>query len=293
MTLGVSFAETTTHLASPIRVSGRLLTRRESLLVTLRDATGRPGVGEASPLPGYSPDTLEECRRELSLQNPDPSQAQCLAVRFALETALLALGQLRLPAPKRELGAIPRCVLCVTPDDAARAVHDGAHTIKLKIDGRTPFGDDLARIVAVRRTIGTAVPLRLDANGTLPVDEAAAMLTALAPQRPELIEEPVPAPDLARAFGNASSTPVPIALDESLQHLLPGQLPPQAAALVLKPMALGGLLRCLAFAAAAPHLPVVVTHLYDGPIALAATATLACVLPAPPLACALSWGPRA
>jgi L-alanine-DL-glutamate epimerase-like enolase superfamily enzyme len=214
-------------------------------------------------------------------------------VRFALETALLALGQLRLPAlRRREPAAIPRCVLCTTPDDAGRAVRDGAHTIKLKIGGQTPFYDDLARIVAVRRTIGAAVPLRLDANGTLPVDEAAAMLTALAPHRPELIEEPVAAADLARAFGDSpsSSTPVPIALDESLQRLEPGQLPRQAAALVLKPMALGGLVRCLAFAAAAPHLPVIVTHLYDGPIALAATATLACTLPAPPLACALSWG---
>ena len=59
--------------------------------------------------------------------------------------------------------------------------------------------------------------------------------------------------------------------------------------LVLKPTLLGGMCACLALArdAAARGLSVVVTHVFDGPVALAAAAELAAALPGRVLACGL------
>ena len=38
---------------------------RRALLLELTDREGRVGQGEASPLPGFSSDTLDECRTQL------------------------------------------------------------------------------------------------------------------------------------------------------------------------------------------------------------------------------------
>jgi hypothetical protein len=60
--------------------------------------------------------------------------------------------------------------------------------------------------------------------------------------------------------------------------------------LVLKPAILGGLLRAreLAVRAQQHGKDVVVTHLFDGPFAMAAGCELALSLPRPPLACGLA-----
>jgi L-alanine-DL-glutamate epimerase-like enolase superfamily enzyme len=68
---------------------------------------------------------------------------------------------------------------------------------------------------------------------------------------------------------------------------------------VLKPMALGGILRCLEIARLAHErrLDVVVSHLFDGPLALAAAAVLALTAGTPGVAMGLdrhagldAWG---
>ena len=90
---------------------------------------------------------------------------------------------------------------------------------------------------------------------------------------------------------------VPVALDESLQggdSLVTSLLEAGVCqALVLKPMALGGILRCLHLArlAARHGVGVVVTHLFDGPVALAAATELALALPGRVLACGLDLHP--
>ena len=74
-------------------------------------------------------------------------------------------------------------------------------------------------------------------------------------------------------------SPVPLARDESLLD------EPRAdvAVWVLKPMALGGLTRCLELAARAREsdIDVIVSHLLDGPVALSAAAALSLAVGAP------------
>jgi L-Ala-D/L-Glu epimerase len=290
---------------------------RRGLLLRVRDEGGAEGLGEASPLPGHSEESLDEARAALhAIRWPrlgldggadDPLGALGRAlddlppvppsVRFAVETAWLDLLGQRLAQPVHRLldpGGAPRtAALCalVLEDDAASAaavaVGQGYTTLKLKVGAHA--ARDLARVRAVRRAVGPGVALRLDANRALPAGSWRGALDALADVSPELFEEPVPLGDVGAAVRGGHALPVALAADESLRS--PSDLDALCGltrsgvyrAWVLKPMRLGGMLRCLALARRARDLgaEVVVSHLFDGPVALAAAGELALALGSP------------
>ncbi len=288
--------------------------RRDGLLLRLTSGDGETGLGEASPLPGYSTETLDLCRERLQ-QLPWDALSFALgdgplalsaateralaqlpaAARCAAETALLDLAAQRRGLPLATLlrgeppaqvavsallsGENPAAVL----ESAQAAVGRGFTVLKLKLGRPDGAGWELAALRLLRQQLGPAIGLRLDANRSWSLAEARERLPPLAELRPELIEEPLAdVRELLRL-----RTPVPIALDESLQHLAPApELVPLLAAgavqaLVLKPMALGGPLRCLQLARLGQTygIPSLVTHLFDGTVALAAAAAVALALP--------------
>jgi o-succinylbenzoate synthase len=268
-------------------------------------------VGEASPLPGYSPDAPEEARRELEALagaplgrtadlDADPrgttervldrTALRSPSARFALEAALLDLVGRRRGAP---LGALlesgPRRPAPVNallplhdPEAAVAAAEDalrrGVCTLKGKLRRGRRFDADLAVLVALRARFGDGCAIRLDANGAWSVAEAQVNLRRLAEAvAPEWVEEPVAPADWA-ALADA---PVPLAMDESLAGAAAGEILASGrvavAALVLKPTVLGGLLASLSLARRAAELGAVavVTHTFEGPVAHAAAAELA------------------
>lgn len=315
---------------------------RGGLLLTLGDAEGGRGQGEASPLPGYSSDTLSGARHELSaiewarLPSVDLDRAPLPQVervvgaaglrspsaRLAVETALLDLAGGRLGLPLHKLieqdasvaedadaraAAVPLAALLAGDvlRHAERLVEEGYGCLKLKVGGDPDA--DLALLEALRREVGAAVALRADANRSLPAASAEAWLREAAGFELEFVEEPVAFERLLEL----TATHVPIALDESLHA--PAQQAPLAplreaateaaeefaadriseaadagrcSFVVLKPMALGGLGRCMRLAATARArgAEVVVSHLFDGPVGLAAAAELALALRPTPAA---------
>ncbi|MCZ6825736.1 MAG: hypothetical protein O7E50_08640 [Gemmatimonadetes bacterium] len=319
---------------------------RGGLLLTLGDAEGGRGQGEASPLPGYSSDTLSGVRHELSaiewarLPSVDLDRAPLPQVervvgaaglrspsaRLAVETALLDLAGGRLGLPLYRLleaghggtsgvvedadaRAVPVPLAALLAGDvlrhAERLVEEGYGCLKLKVGGAPDA--DLALLEALRREVGAAVALRADGNRSLPAASAEEWLREAAGFNMEFVEEPVA---FERLLGLAA-THVPIALDESLHA--PAQQAPLAplreaateaaeefaadriseaadagrcSFVVLKPMALGGLGRCMRLAATARArgAEVVVSHLFDGPVGLAAAAELALALRPTPAA---------
>jgi o-succinylbenzoate synthase len=300
-------------LASPITSARGTWTWRRGVLLALRDPEGRVGRGEATPLPSYSPDDADDCARAITAvcarldphaetipRDLDASLAHLPAARFAVETALSELAAVRrgwsvasylAAAPVIHPIARAGLVDLASPDleDEARALMArGVVTIKAKI-GVRPLHQDMEALVVLRRAIGAGVALRLDANGALGAGARAA-LERLARVEPELVEEPVSGEALARLGPCA----VPWAADESLQdaHIAERLLAGPCAAFVLKPALLGlHASRALALRAQAHGKGVVVTHLFDGPIALAAACELALSLPSPPRACGLDLHP--
>jgi o-succinylbenzoate synthase len=296
------------------------LSKRAFAVLRLIRSDGTQGLGEASPLPGYSPDTMGEVADELQRLadapidvNPLSTPLELLvgafashplehpASRFALETALLDwLGQTRLEPLHRVLGGeverqpIPIVDLVLEHDPASwpacvdALVADGATHLKLKVGAH--FDAEVRALEAIRRTHPT-LPLRLDANGRIPLDSLRSHADSLAALELELFEEPVAVADWPAAL----DLPLPLALDESLRDReLAGKLLETGAirAVVIKPMVLGGLRASFEVAeqAAAHGAQYVVSHTFDGPVARAACAELALTLQTE-LAAGLGWHP--
>lgn len=284
------------------------LSKRVFAVLSLMRGDGTTGLGEASPLPGYSPDSIEEATEELRRLVDEPVRANPLvsplelldqvfsvssveqpSSRFALETALLDwLGRTRNTALHRMLAsdvpaeAIPIADLVLEPDPTRwapavdRLVSEGATHLKLKVSADLDTEIDALR--AIRR-LHPAIALRLDGNRRIPADSLRRHAAALEALDLELFEEPVADSDWQAAL----ALPLPYALDESLQNGLRSQALLETGkirAVVLKPMVLGGLRASLELAERAATFGTAcsVSHTFDGPISRAATAELALVL---------------
>jgi len=258
---------------------------RRTLLVVAEDDAGNSGVGEASPLPGYSPDSLDDAFSALAALLGKPlgelgagSSKSLLAVantlsspaaRFGFDGAVLDLWSRQRAEPAWAL--LARMATETRSDPAAfEAPHptnglDVAHLLPSGCDGAL---DRAARAFA--RGI-RCFKVKIGAPGAWA--EELATLAALRRSFPDVglradanralspaeLDERLPAlrelalewlEEPTRDFPNdlADSVGVPLAFDESLQKHAPN---PGTArelgvrAYVLKPTTLGGFTRCL------------------------------------------------
>jgi len=178
---------------------------------------------------------------------------------------------------------------------AARgAMAAGYGCLKVKLGPAEQWPNDRARLKALRSAVGHDVRLRLDVNQAWTLANVH-LLQELVEFGPEFVEEPFEAGVLEQL----ESSPVPLALDEGLQkryaldYFAPHMARLNMNTVVLKPMALGGLGRCINIAARARlmGLNVVISHLFDGPIALSVAGALALAIGSPELAQGLAPHP--
>ncbi|HQI77613.1 MAG TPA: enolase C-terminal domain-like protein [Candidatus Latescibacteria bacterium] len=222
---------------------------RRGTLAVLRDRHGMTGIGEASPLVGHSPETLEAANSVLErfdlalLPPPIPAPRweatlltsfQCVAeespaAAMALETAWIDLAAQQADLPfaaflsgEMASGArVPVNVLVNSLDQESslhrikRALSAGITTVKLKATDIHNVQVTLDMIASIRREWGDAVSIRVDANGAWPLDLAMPVLKKLADWGVEYCEQPVPRGELRML----SPSPVPLAADESLTDM--------------------------------------------------------------------------
>lgn len=295
-------------LTEPLRLKGIELRRCEGVLLRLLGDGGVEGWGEASPLPGFSREGVEETARQLSelaasmgegeittdwidpggaldaeLDELDPAPS----TRFAFELAVCNLRAAQRGEPLPELLA-PRPAAAVAVNgllsgtaenvlaEAHRMRDAGYETVKLKVGGG-PVGEDLDLLRAVSAELGGGTVLRLDANRAWSFEEAVEFARGIAGVRMEYVEEPLsdPAglPRLAADYG------LPVALDESLVGMEPEELSGYryARAAVLKPTLLGGISHTLRLAEEARSLGIVpvVSSAYESGVGTLALAALA------------------
>lgn len=292
-------------LSAPLKLSGAALRHREGLLLRLTGEDGTEGWGEAAPLPGFSPETLDEAALDLRLLAeteigrevaeeildiaPDLARSVAPSARFGFETALWNLRAasggrtlaevLTSRTPPREKVALA-ALLSGPPEqvmgEVERARASGYRAVKLKV-GRRSVAEDSALARAVAERLGGEVSLRLDANRAWNFEQAAEFVRLVQHVPLEYLEEPLSEPNRLPEF--ARETGAPVALDESLVGMKPEDLADHryARAVVLKPTLLGGISRSLRFAEEASRLGMVpvISSAYESGIGALALVTLA------------------
>ncbi|MCL9814116.1 o-succinylbenzoate synthase [Natranaeroarchaeum aerophilus] len=308
-------------LSSPLSTAAGTIERREGVALRIEsdgdagvDTGSAVGVGEATPLPVWT-ESLAECRDGLfdaleRLNDDDPAGALAAvegqpAARHAVSSALADLRATESNEPLyRWLGSVGRTTrvpvnATIGDDDAEdaaaaarEALTEGFTTIKLKVGNRS-IGEDVERVEAVREAVGPNVALRVDANGAWGREQARHALTLLSGTMLDYVEQPIDTEDLTGHAELRRVTGVDIALDESLaSHSFEEIREEDAAdALVLKPMALGGLDRARRIARDARREGVrpVVTTTIDAVVARTGAVHLAASLPGID-ACGLATG---
>ena len=305
----LSVQRRTLRLASALETSYGAVREREILSVSLTDADGLTGYGEAAPLQAYDGVSVERVAQALEAYVPvlesskEENGAQlidaCRAVDdlppafAAIDIALWDRAGRRAGKPVAALltdspaQAVPvNATLSVldragAATEAAAAVTAGFRCLKVKVG----VGDDAGRVAAVRAAAGPEIDLRLDANGAWGVEQAVRAIELLSPAGLELVEEPTHGLEAVRTVRERVA--VRVAIDETAaEH---GALGAGVAdAVCLKISRCGGISGLIAAATLvrASGAEVYVASTLDGPLgvaaALHAAAALASRGPVPP-----------
>jgi O-succinylbenzoate synthase len=244
MSATASFYRYRLPLVRPIELRTTVINERIGLLVRIATPSGHTGWGEIAPLPGYSPESLEEAlvqactiatvitRRDLDSADPRLTglrrqESFYASVRFGLESALLNLHASRTGQPPAHLISDASCESVHVNalftgtgkrvvDAAVAAVERGYVAIKLKV-GRDSLTKEVKTVRELRAALPETVEIRLDANRAWPFEDAREFLAAIGSESVSYIEEPLTEPgrlpELRLATGAA------YAVDESLQEV--------------------------------------------------------------------------
>jgi len=303
-------------LSSPLATASGTIEAREGAVVRY-DHRGQTGVGEATPLPGWT-ESLSDCEAALeaaAAADADGGHTAAMlelaadsvpAARHGFATALLDADARADGVPlyrwfdaDRHCDAVPVNATvgdgdpAKTADAVADAVDRGFACCKLKVGARA-VDADTERIRAVRERVGEDVALRADANGAWSREQASAAFDAFADLGVDYVEQPLPPDDLA-GHAHLRGGPVGVALDESLTHRRADTVlsADSADVLILKPMVLGGPgnAHTLALRARDRGVEPVVTTTIDGVVARLAALHVAAAVPDIG-ACGLATGDR-
>ena len=314
----------------PLRTASGIFSHRQGFVIEISDRQSNYevqhiGLGEAAPLDGFGMESLIETERTLreaqrlliNAEIQDLSDIENLlkyydrtpAAKHGIELGLLhllsqdqdiSLSQLlanSCSGKVRDRVVVNAVIGAIAPEQASiRAreyIQQGYRCLKIKV-GTEDFEADLRRVEAVRSQVGNAIQIRIDANQGWSVSEAIANLKILESLQIEYVEQPVAAANLIGMAEVRRSQSILVAADESVNNILQLHQVIKAKAadiIILKPMALGGILTAHRAAAIAfqAGLDVVVTTTIDGAIARQAAFALAAALPIK-RACGLATG---
>lgn len=232
-------------LKTPFRTALRTVECVEDVVVRLHTDGGLEGYGSAAPATAITGDTrdgiIDAIRRHIApcvtgcavagLRHATTRVQQALpansGAKAAVDMALHDLWAQLHHAPLYRLlgGGEPRLQSDITisandvdtmVNDALQAVEQGYAALKIKL-GKDP-AHDVARVQAIHAAVQGRASLRLDANQGWSARQTVRMLHALesAGITPELIEQPVPAHDLAGLRHVTRHVQTPVLADESV-----------------------------------------------------------------------------
>lgn len=262
------------------------LTRREMVLLRLRDGDGAVGLGEAVPLSLRGGATIAAVVAELEALGEEGPDTDVLAeraaglsapARCAVRTALDDLERRAQGDPvASEKPRYARCNATLVAGEPAAVAADaerwsaaGFSTFKLKLGA----GDDVGQVRAVRAAIDPMARIRVDANGAWSLEEASTVLAAIEPFDVELVEQPVAS--LEEMAELARRTEIPLAADESVANRAEAERARELGACALVGVKLSKVGGRAEAEAIAEVLPTYLSSALDGPVGIAAAVELA------------------
>jgi len=186
----------------------------------------------APKLIGRDPECIESIWKDLFFHTHATAVGAITSLALAaVDTALwdLRCRRIGLPLWKAAGGAQPEVPVYTTEggwlhlstdalvEQTVAAKAQGFRGAKIKV-GRPHVSEDVARLKAVRESVGDAFELMVDANQCFTVSEAIRRARAFEPFGLAWLEEPLPAEDLGGHAELATHTATPIAVGESLYH---------------------------------------------------------------------------
>ena len=271
------------------------------------DSDGNRGFGEIAPLPGFSRESLIEAKsqtiqicsaikKSVSPQKPeeiisameDFPEEVYPSVSFGVASALLILSAERRNISLSELFNKDRSssleVNALLSGEMEEILAGLSHikasnyrSVKLKVGSRD-LSEDMALTRKVREQLGKSIELRLDANRSWNLEQAATFHNEIKDCRIEYIEEPVTNSSELLQLLNQKEPEIPVALDETLTEIEISEFKKfsSVSALVLKPTLLG-LEKTISFAelAKTQKISCVFSSSYESVLGLSIIAQLA------------------
>lgn len=224
-------------LYEPYNLSLTTLADLDSIVVEIQDRDGRIGIGEATVIPGYTPESGDGAwalccalREKLAgldtaaaARALDPYRSTATHAVTVFQVALDMLDRHELLAAPEQDSAVPILAPVnskkpdLIPDEIERLLEAGYRTLKVKV-GWEP-DDDLKRLAQIQQVNDGRAKLRLDANQGYTQEEGIRLVRSLDTDSIELVEQPCPHDDWAGNMSVAAVSPVPIMLDESIYGL--------------------------------------------------------------------------
>ncbi|MBI3508685.1 MAG: hypothetical protein HY069_03505 [Chlamydiia bacterium] len=216
------------------------LQKREGILIQIGD-----GWGEVAPLPGFSKESLADARCELLAFAKDQTPPISPSVKWGLSCAL------------KPYDTSP----CEIPLCAYQTPFPGCTHLKLKV-GALSLDQAIEKI---RPYVGK-YRLRIDCNRSWTLDTALLFAERFSSSDFDYLEEPVGSFDDLIRF--SSVTQFPVAVDESFREGCAYWKIPTLAAVVVKPMLLGGIPDL-------PHVPIILSSSMETSLGLVQIARFA------------------
>jgi L-Ala-D/L-Glu epimerase / N-acetyl-D-glutamate racemase len=291
----------------------------EGHVVRIVSEDGHEGFGYASAT-AHMGSTAATLKAELELFRPrligrDPRNIEAILVdldnalrgapqaKAAIDCALHDLVARALAVPLnvlfggavRDTVPILRILAIKTPAEMAaqaqKLVDKGYRYLKIKVNG--DVAEDVSRVAAIRRQVGDAVHLTIDANQSYTTKDAITALNRMAEHRIDLCEQPVDAEDFEGLALVTRSVPVTVEADEaagSLRDVYELVRTRAVDAVSLKIPKLGGLRNTLAAArlCEAAHVRHRLGAAVGSRLLAAQALHLACALPGVDYACELA-----
>ncbi len=232
-------------LAHPFKTALRTVERVEDVAVRIVTDTGEVGYGEAPPTAVITGDTMgsilcairdfiRPALLGMDIEDLEGIQRKlhtCIlhntSAKAAVDMAIYDLWAKRWNAPLWRLlgGAKPSfqtdITISVNPidqmlQDSVEAVHRGYDILKVKV-GKEGLAD-VERIAAIRRAVGPAPLIRVDANQGWDPRQSVAIISAMEDKglNIELVEQPVKAHDLEGLKYVTQRVQTPILADEAV-----------------------------------------------------------------------------